>query len=434
MVVGQTEHDGPAMRIALFTIGGRGDTEPFLALAVRLARDGHQVALAARPDFADLAAAYGIPFAPLGHPYQAFMRGSAAALGSGNPISLVRYGLAQRRYFAEGVAEDEWRAAQGAEAIIFKYSWFSGYSLAEKLGVPCVAAMPFPMTPTEAFPCFWLFGGHDRGRWGNRLLWRLSEQVTWQIQRSEDERLRRELLHLPPLPLLGPLARQEREGMPVLYAYSPTLLPPPPDWPARFHVTGTWFLEPPPGWHPPPELVAFLGAGPPPVYVGFGSMTSADPDATLALVLDALARAGQRGVLLSGWAGLGTGRELPDTVFALDDVPHSWLFPRMAALVHHGGAGTTAAGLRAGVPSMIMPLTADQPSWGRIVHRLGAGPRPIPFRRLTATRLSRALAAAVGHPAVHERAAELGERIRAEDGVGRAVELVTESIEAHRQV
>ena len=176
--------------------------------------------------------------------------------------------------------------------------------------------------------------------------------------------------------------------MPVLYAYSPTLLPPP-DWPSRFHVTGAWFLDPPPDWQPPPDLVAFLEGGPPPVYVGFGSMTSADPDATLALVLDALSRAGQRGVLLHGWAGLGTGRELPDTVFALDDVPHSWLFPRMAALVHHGGAGTTVAGLRAGIPSVVTPLTADQPSWGRIVHRLGAGPRPIPFRRLTATRLSR---------------------------------------------
>jgi UDP:flavonoid glycosyltransferase YjiC (YdhE family) len=222
--------------------------------------------------------------------------------------------------------------------------------------------------------------------------------------------------------------------MPVLYAYSPTLLPPPADWPSRFHVTGAWFLDPPPGWQPPADLVSFLEGGPPPVYVGFGSMTSADPDATLALVLDALSRAAQRGVLLHGWAGLGAGRELPDTVIALDDVPHSWLFPRMAALVHHGGAGTTAAGLRAGIPSVVTPLTADQPSWGRIVHRLGAGPRPIPFRHLTATRLSRAIESAVSEPAIHERAAELGERIRAEDGVGQAVELVTESIEAHRQV
>ena len=326
------------------------------------------------------------------------------------------------------MAEDEWRAAQGADAIVFKYSWFAGYSLAEKLGVPCVAAMPFRMTPTEAFPCFWLFGGHDRGRWGNRLLWRLSEQVTWQIGRGEDTRSRRELLHLPPLPLLGPLARQEREGMPVLYAYSPTLLPPPPDWPSRFHVTGTLFLDPPPGWQPPPDLVAFLEAGPPPVYVGFGSMTSADPDATLALVLEALARAGQRGVLSHGWAGLGAGRELPDTVIAVDEVSHSWLFPRMAAVVHHGGAGTTVAGLRAGIPSVVTPLTADQPSWGRIVHRLGAGPRPIPFRHLTATRLSSAIAAAVSDPAIRERAAELGERVREEDGVGRAVQLASNPV------
>jgi sterol 3beta-glucosyltransferase len=412
------------MRISLFTMGGRGDTEPFIALAVRLARAGHEVTLAARPDFADLCAAHRIPFAPLGHPYQPFLRGSAAALGSGNPLALARYGIAQRRYFMEGVAEDEWRAAQGADAIVFKYSWFAGYSLAEKLQVPCVAAMPFPMTPTDAFPCFWLFGGHDRGRWGNRLIWSLSEQVTWQIGRGEDNRLRRELLDIPRLPLLGPLGRQEREAMPVLYAYSPTLLPPPPDWPPRFRVTGAWFLDPPPGWQPPPALVEFLESGPPPVYVGFGSMTSADPDATLATVLDALDRAGQRGVLARGWAGLGAGHQLPRDVLAIDDVPHSWLFPRMAAVVHHGGAGTTAAALRAGVPAVITPLTADQPSWGRTVHRLGAAPPPIPFRHLTAVRLSRAISSAVTDPVLRERAAELGVRIRAEDGVGKAAELV----------
>lgn len=416
------------MRITLLTMGGRGDTEPFIAFAARLAREGQQVTVAARPDFADLAAAHGIAFAPLGHPYLAFMRGSAAALGSGNPVALARYGLAQRRYFMEGLAEDQWRAAQGADAIVFKYSWFAGYSLAEALGVPCVAAMPFPMTPTDAFPCFWLFSGSDRGRLGNRLLWRLSEQVTWQIGRGEDTRLRRELLHLPPLPLLGPLARQERERLPVLYACSPSLLPAPPDWPSRFHVTGAWLLDPPPDWQPPPDLVSFLEAGAPPVYVGFGSMTSADPAATIDLVLEALARTGQRGVVSRGWAGLGAGRQLPDTVLAIDDVPHAWLFPRMAAVVHHGGAGTTAAGLRAGVPSVIAPLTADQPSWGRIVHRLGAGPRPVPFRHMTAARLSRAIGCAVADPAMISSASVLGERIRAEDGVGRAAEIFLQHV------
>jgi sterol 3beta-glucosyltransferase len=412
------------MRITLFTIGARGDTQPFLALAVRLMREGHQVKLAARPDFAELAAVYGVDFAPLGHPYQPFITGAAeaAALGSGHLLKRLRYGWQQRHYVFDQVHEDEWRAAQGAEAIIYKYSWMAGYAIAEKLGVPCAAAMLFPLTPTRAFPSFLLGQGVNRGPLLNRLLWTISQQVVvWQLQRREDNALRR-ALGLRPLPFFGPYARQAREGMPVYYAYSPTVLPRPADWPERLLVTGYWFLDPPPGWQPPDDVVRFLQAGPPPVSIGFGSMASRDAEATLRLVLRALELSGQRGVLLSGWAGLGQGHTLPDYAIAAESLPHSWLFPQMAAVVHHGGAGTTGAGLRSGVPSILVPLTADQPSWGRNVHALGVGPTPLSFQTLTAERLAGAIREAVTDPAMRQHATELGRRIQAEDGLGRTTE------------
>jgi sterol 3beta-glucosyltransferase len=419
------------MRITLFTIGARGDTEPFVALAVRLMREGHQVKLAARPDFAALAAAYGVEFAPLGHPYQPFITGAAeaAALGSGHLLKQLRYGLQRRRYVFDRINEDAWRAADAAEAIIYKYSWITGYTIADKLGVPCAAAMPFPLTPTRAFPSF-LFGrGSDRGPLVNRLVWTLSQRaVVWQLERRDDNALRREL-GLRQLPFFGPYARQEREGMPVYYAYSPTVLPRPVDWPERMQVTGYWFLDPPPGWQPPAELLQFLDAGPPPVSIGFGSMASRDADATLQLVLQALEMSGQRGVLLSGWAGLGTGRGLPDYAFSADSLPHSWLFPRMAAVVHHGGAGTTGAGLRSGVPSILTPLAADQPSWARRVHALGVGPAPLPFPTLTAERLGRAIHEAVTDPVMRQRAAALGRQIQAEDGLSRTSERFFQYVE-----
>jgi len=417
------------MRIVLITIGARGDTEPFVALAVRLMRGGHSIRLAARPDFAGLAAGYGVDFAPLGRPYQPFIAGAAqaSALGSGHLLRQARYGLKQRGYFSDGLSQDAWRAAQGAEAIIYKYSWITGYTIAEKLGVPCAAAMLFPLTPTRAFPSFLVGKGTDRGPLANRALWSLTGQAVWQLLRHDDAKLRRQL-GLRPLPPRGPVARQERQAMPLYYAYSPTVLPRPADWPPRMHVTGYWFLDPPPTWQPPDGLTRFIRDGPPPVSIGFGSMASRDPQASLQLAVQALAASGKRGVLLSGWASIGHDSPLPRHVFAADSIPHSWLFPQMAAVVHHGGAGTTGAALRSGVPAVITPLAADQPSWARTIHELGAGPPPIPFPALTAERLAAAIHQAVTDQHMRHRAAELGTQIRAEDGPARTAELFSQHI------
>jgi len=201
------------------------------------------------------------------------------------------------------------------------------------------------------------------------------------------------------------------------------VLPPPADWDERMHVTGYWFLDPVDAWTPPADLLEFLQAGSPPIFIGFGSMSPRNPEAMTQVILQALARTRQRAIILSGWGGLRAAN-VPDTVFTLDSIPFSWLFPRVAAVVHHGGAGTTAAGLRAGVPSIIVPFFADQPFWGQRVMDLGVGPAPIPRKELTAERLAQAIQMAVTDQPLRERAADLGTRIRAEDGIARAVELV----------
>jgi len=221
--------------------------------------------------------------------------------------------------------------------------------------------------------------------------------------------------------------RAQRSGQfgdcPILYGFSPAVVPTPTDWPAFVHPTGYWFLDAPRDWRPPVALSAFLAAGPPPVYVGFGSMRNRQPQVVTALVVEALERAGQRGVLHSGWDGLAELR-LPETIFPVDSIPHDWLFPRMAAIVHHGGAGTTAAALRAGRPAVVVPFFADQPFWARRVYELGVGPYPLPRARLTAARLADAITAAVYDPTMLERAVALGERLRAEDGVSEAVRVL----------
>ena len=228
------------------------------------------------------------------------------------------------------------------------------------------------------------------------------------------------MLGLETLPLLEPFGDLDRQQQLLLYAYSAAVAPPPPDWGKWIEVTGYWFLDRPTDWRPPPALAAFLDEGPPPVCIGFGSMTNRDPTELARTVARALDLTGQRAVVLTGWGGLPPG-ELPREIFAIDSVPHDWLFPRVAAVVHHGGAGTTAAGLRAGVPTIIVPFFADQFFWGKRVFDLGVGPRPIPRKRLDADTLATAIWAATTDPDMHGRASALSERIRAEDGVARAV-------------
>jgi UDP:flavonoid glycosyltransferase YjiC (YdhE family) len=209
----------------------------------------------------------------------------------------------------------------------------------------------------------------------------------------------------------------------VLYGFSHAVIPPAADWGANVHVTGYWFLDRSESWTPPPALADFLAAGPPPVYLGFGSMSTQKPRETADLVLAALSKAGQRGIILSGWGGM-TASDLPGTVFPLASAPFTWLFPRMAAVAHHGGAGTTAQGLRAGVPSIVIPFFGDQPFWGARVRALGAGPAPIPRKKLTVERLAEAIEQAVSDQGMRAKAAAIGAKIRAEDGVACAAQIV----------
>lgn len=231
------------------------------------------------------------------------------------------------------------------------------------------------------------------------------------------------MLELPAAPFFGPFQSPRLQSGPVLYGFSEEVVAKPADWGSQAHVTGYWFLESERDWQPPPALVAFLQRGPAPITIGFGSMSSRKAEETAQLVLQALAKSGQRAILLTGWQGLQVDA-LPDYVFALDSAPHEWLFSQASAVVHHGAAGTTAAGLRAGVPSIVIPFFADQPFWGQRVADLGVGPTPIPRKRLTADRLAQAIQQAVQDSAMRQRAAALGQKIRAENGIAHAVALI----------
>ena len=411
------------MRILITTFGTRGDIQPFIALGRGLKAAGHDVAVCTPEGYKPFVAEHDLPYAFMDNE---LLRLSQLALGEIEGfVDALRFARRMHPAIRRSM-DDEWNAARafGPDLIIYHPKCLGSYHIAEALQIPAVLSVPLPFyTPTTAFPVPFIPNAR-LGRWLNRFTYRLTALASAMYSGTVND-FRARTLGQPSLGrFANVLMRSDGTPVPILYPYSPQVLPVPADFPPHVHVTGYWFLDGPPGWRPGEDLVRFLDDGPPPVYVGFGSMGGRGAAQRARVVIEALRVSGQRGLLASGWGGLKAAR-LPCTVFVVDAVPHDWLFPRMAAVVHHGGAGTTAAGLRAGRPTVTCPFLADQPFWGRVVYKRGVGPKPIPQKRLTVQSLSRAIRVAVHDVSMQKRAAELGEAIRAEDGVARAVDIIT---------
>jgi UDP:flavonoid glycosyltransferase YjiC (YdhE family) len=247
------------------------------------------------------------------------------------------------------------------------------------------------------------------------------EPFNWRLSGKMVNRFREEVLSLQPQTHAEYLAVKRR--LFTVQAYSRHIVPHAEDWPSTIRTTGFCFLEEQNGWQPPRSLTDFLDAGEPPICIGFGSMVGHNLEQVTRIVIDGVRESGRRAVLLSGWAGIGNAK-LGDEIYRIEAAPHEWLYPRVSAAVHHGGAGSTAAGLRAGLPTVIIPHLGDQPFWGQRVYALGAGPKPISRKRLTASGLAAAIRAATTNQNMRSRAKELGTKIRSENGIGQAVQVI----------
>jgi sterol 3beta-glucosyltransferase len=418
------------LKITIAAIGSRGDVQPYIALGAGLQRAGFDVSLSAPAMFRDVIAAYGLRHLPVSvNPQQIMEHPSMqAAARSGNPFLLIRSMFREGLPLIGKYLEEVYSNCRECDAVILTAIPFGAFDAAEIRNIPYLQAGLGPVFPTAAFPMVGLNFPNLRIGLINRFTYNLMDQAFWQFFRPFQNTWRKEKLGLPPLPLGGPAGRI-RASAPTVLGFSPLVAPPPADWPSTVRTTGYWFIDEPPGWQPPAGLSAFLEAGPAPIYVGFGSMPEKDARRKTQLILAALRISGQRCVLLSGWSGLGRER-LPDTVYPVDAIPHAWLFPRMAAVVHHGGSGTTAAGLRSGVPSVITPYAVDQFYWAKQVEKLGVGPKSVSYHALTAEKLAEMIQEAARDPEMRERAAAFGRRIEAERGVDRAVEYIAKYLKA----
>ncbi len=415
------------MRITLLVVGSKGDVLPFIALGTGLIRRGYRVKLASHAAYGPEAVSHGLDFAPVEVNPLSILNaksGQAWLASTDNPLRFLTSTSRIAARVFDALSTDAWAAAMGSDALIYSLPLAAmGYTIAEGLGIPGIPASLYPLHPTFAFPSIIMPQLPLRGAAANRLSGYCVAQLFWQIIRINHNKWRREQLDLGPLPLSVPFARYRKLGIPYLYGYSPSVVADPKDWKNRYSAGGYWFLDQVGEWEPPAGLLDFLRGGSPPLYMGFGSMVEADSKELTEIVLSALLRVRRRAVIATGWGGLASDN-LPDFAFAVDHVPHHWLFPRVAAAVHHGGVGTTAAALRAGIPSIIVPYFADQFFWGRRVFGLGLGPRPIPRAKLSAETLAKAIKRTLGDAAMRENCALIAKKIGVENGVETAAATV----------
>jgi sterol 3beta-glucosyltransferase len=415
-------------QITILTVGSRGDVQPFCALALGLKQVGFRVRIATNPNFETFVTELGIEFAPIAGNYKELLsspEGQKHLSGQSNRLISDALLLEQ--------LQDALQASQGADLLIFAPLAIWGYHIAEKLDLPCFLAAYCPISPTHAFPVLKFARSTTNPllgllNYGSYLL--LEFLISLQSQKVINQF--RATLGLPALPWIGaryrPAPPPHLHPLPVLYCFSPSLVAKPSDWSEQEQITGAWFLDQAQSYEPPADLVEFLQAEPPPICIGFGSMVVEQTRNLRRLVLQALEQSGQRGILVAGWANLedpeGAAPTQTERLFVIETVPYDWLFPKVAAVVHHCGSGTTSLVCRAGVPSVGVPFFADQPAWAQRLTDLGVSPEPIPFQQLTAERLARAIQQAVSDPEMRRRAANLGQQIRAEDGVATAVRVI----------
>ncbi|KAF2182548.1 glycosyltransferase family 1 protein [Zopfia rhizophila CBS 207.26] len=443
----------PPLNVVVHVVGSRGDVQPFVALGKVLKETyGHRVRLATHPTFKDFVTENGLEFFSIGGDPAELMAFMVKNPGLMPGFETLRSGDVGKR--RRGIAEilrgtwrscietgdglgidplkqtvEEWMDAQDdtpealqkpfvADAIIANPPSFGHIHCAEKLGIPLHMMFTMPWSPTQQFPhpLANIQSSNADPSVTNYMSYTLVDMLTWQGLGDIINKFRKESLGLDPISMIWAPGMLARMKIPYTYCWSPALIPKPKDWAHHISISGFYFLSLAQNYTPDPALAAFLAAGEPPVYIGFGSIVVDDPNAMTNMIFDAVKKTGRRALVSKGWGGLGADElGIPDGVFMLGNVPHDWLFKHVSCVVHHGGAGTTAAGIAAGRPTVVVPFFGDQPFWGAMTAKAGAGPLPIPYKDLTSDKLAEAIQEAL-KPESLERAQELCHKISQERG------------------
>jgi UDP:flavonoid glycosyltransferase YjiC (YdhE family) len=410
------------MHVTFITQGVRGEVQPMLALAVGMKNAGVGVRFCAHSYFQPFVEEYQIPFFPLGGNNPQDVHGADHSRKRKSRIATLLHVLRRPTELGRAELDRLWEACQGTDAVVFQPMAGTVYHAVERLRLPCCVTWLHPQYPTRFLPSPVGLPPLPLGKTYNLFTHAFMQALFWLPCRSWVNRWRMEVLGLQPVSLWGPLRLMRARRIPMLFGFTPQLVPRPKDWPEWMHITGYWFLPRRRDWTPPKDLVEFIEAGSLPLAIGFGSIIDPAAEELLRNILEALSITGQRAVLVSGWNRYRGS--LPKNVFLVDSVPYDWLFPRVSAAIHAAGAGTVGEALRTGIPSVCIPFAGEQKFYARRLAELGVAPAPIYRQQVDTPRLVQAITTVTTSAAMRDRAKEFGSRIQREDGVAEAVRLL----------
>lgn len=409
--------------ITILCAGSRGDFQPYIALAQELQKLGQEVRIVGGKSFETFIKGYGIGFYPLSIDYQTAdidPQMLQAAQSSDNPLKMLLTFNKMKKYVLELTAE-MYDACAGSELIVYHPGAAIGYFAGEISGIPAVLAAPFPLHKTNEVASVIAYG---KTKMPIKFSYSLLQSMLWMAGKPGITTLLKKKMGKLPPGFACPFEKVDN-AHPAIISCSNFVFQKPTDWNEHIHQHGYWFVEEPVDYAPPNELAAFLANGEKPVYIGFGSVFNQDhQDETVKLIIAAMKRCGKRAII----SGMGNLQNLPENILAIDNIPHTWLFERVAAVCHHGGAGTTAAGFKAGVPSVIIPFSNDQFAWAHRSYDLGVGAKPIYRKNLTADKLAAAISFTLGDKMIAS-AKTLGEKIATEHGARDCAKIIVKRLE-----
>lgn len=404
--------------ITILCSGSRGDFQPYIALSQELKKLDKKVQIVGGKSFEDFIKGYGIDFFPLSADYQSIdidPKLLQEAQSSDSPLKMLLTFNKMKKYVI-GLTEEMFLACKGSQMIIYHPGCSVGYFAGIKLGIPSILAAPFPMHKTKEFASLIAYG---KTKMPKALSYQLLQGMLWMASKTGIVAFYKKEYGKLPENFGSPFEKVDKNH-PALISCSNFVFSRPKDWNENIHQTGYWFVEETIDYHPSEELSNFLASGEKPIYIGFGSVfDNKHKDETVKIVVAALGKSGKRGIL----CGMGAIDNLPENLLAINSIPHSWLFDRVSLVCHHGGAGTTAAGFKAGVPSIIIPFSNDQFAWAHRAYDLGVGSAPIYRKHLTADKLSSAIDFAL-QDGVVKSAKVLGNNIATENGARACANLI----------
>lgn len=413
--------------ITILCGGTRGDVQPYVALAIELKRLGKDVRIAVTRNHEEFVRSYGIDFFSIDVDFESLNVDKNMILEAqqaDNPLKMF-FSFQKMKKYGVHMVDHYYAACEGSEAIVYHPGMAIGYYAAEKMGIPSILATPFPLHKTKQQTSVILYGKVPSKPWINLLSYSILQNMLWMASDASLKPFWKEKFGHLPASYGSPFERHTDLRHPAIVSCSNCIFARPTDWNENIHQNGYWFLEEQNEFIPPMELVEFLNKGEKPIYIGFGSMVNgADTEKISKNIIDGLALTGKRAII----SGFGNLQNISDTIYRIDNIPHSWLFSKVSVVCHHGGAGTSAAGFKAGIPSIIFPFALDQYAWAQKAYDLCVGPKPIPIKKLTSANFAESIRYATQEKVI-SNAKELAEKIATENGARDCAKVILATLE-----